>query len=317
MTAPEIRCGILGPGRNRNGLGPFLARWFEQAGLTVVAAAGREFERTRVATLALAEQLGHAVDPRVGVGGLLEPGDLDVLVVASPHDTHADAIRAGLAAGVHVYCEKPIVTPDRTAEVRDLCAGFRDQGLVLFENCQWPCFLEDAFDRLYPERTSGESHEITMMLSPSGRGVDAVLDSVSHLLSVVQAVVDVPYDATETDVRFADRSPSADTNELTVRMRRAAAGEVVARLLLEQHREQPRPAWIEIDGARVDREIRTEDYAIFARAHGERILVDDPLARLVYRFAQIVREPTDERVQRESHRIHDRARYVRDIVAAW
>ncbi|MCA8942562.1 MAG: Gfo/Idh/MocA family oxidoreductase [Planctomycetes bacterium] len=315
MTARQIRCGILGPGRHRNGLGPFLARWFEHAGLEVSAVAGRDDARTREAAREFTDRFGHPVDARLGVDGLLAPGDLDVLVVASPHETHADAIRAGLEASVHVYCEKPIVTPARTDEIGALCRGFVERGLVLFENCQWPCFLP-VFDAIWPDRPAVPALDVRMMLSPSGTGLDAVVDSLSHLLSVVQAVTPLHYDGTEVEVAFATRAETADANEVTLRFV-GPAGELRARLTLERHESQPRPAWVEIDGRRVVREIRMADYAIFGSANGVRLEVDDPLAALVYRFADLVREPTNDRIQRESDRIHDRARFFRDVVAAW
>lgn len=44
------------------------------------------------------------------VDQLLNDGDLDALFVLTPKQTHAPFVRAGLRAGVSVYCEKPLTT---------------------------------------------------------------------------------------------------------------------------------------------------------------------------------------------------------------
>jgi myo-inositol 2-dehydrogenase/D-chiro-inositol 1-dehydrogenase len=66
---------------------------------------------------AVAERLG--VPCAADVPGLLRSG-LDGLVIAAATDAHADLIKAGVEAGLPVFCEKP-VAPDvaRTVDVRD------------------------------------------------------------------------------------------------------------------------------------------------------------------------------------------------------
>lgn len=46
--------------------------------------------------------------PRVELDELLSQSTLDALVVATPTDTHAELVRAGLTAGLAVFCEKPL-----------------------------------------------------------------------------------------------------------------------------------------------------------------------------------------------------------------
>ena len=59
MTVPAI--GIVGAGRTRQGLGPFLANWFEKCGARISGIAGRDLARTRLAASAMSQQLGHPV----------------------------------------------------------------------------------------------------------------------------------------------------------------------------------------------------------------------------------------------------------------
>ncbi|MFQ5505898.1 MAG: Gfo/Idh/MocA family oxidoreductase, partial [Planctomycetota bacterium] len=109
MTA---RIGLLGPRRARQGLGPFLARFVEEAGGSLVAAAGRNAELLHASTTRLGSELGHPVRGYVGLDAMLQGessrgGALEALVIASPIPTHEAALETALDAGLHVLCEKP------------------------------------------------------------------------------------------------------------------------------------------------------------------------------------------------------------------
>ncbi len=56
---------------------------------------------------------------------------VDVVYVASPHETHYGYIKAALAHGKHVLCEKPMVLERAQAEELFRCA--KERGLILFE----------------------------------------------------------------------------------------------------------------------------------------------------------------------------------------
>ena len=77
----------------------------------------------------LADQAGfeHAVS---GADAVIDDPDVDVVVIATPHDTHAEfAIRA-LRAGKHVWCEKPLaLTEDELDQIE---AAFKEAGSVLY-----------------------------------------------------------------------------------------------------------------------------------------------------------------------------------------
>ena len=78
-----------------------------------------------------------------GVGVLADPeaaatsDAVDLVVVASPNDSHAPLARAALAAGKHVVVDKPFTVD--LAEARDLVAFAADRGRLLsvFHNRRW------------------------------------------------------------------------------------------------------------------------------------------------------------------------------------
>ncbi|MFF7636406.1 Gfo/Idh/MocA family oxidoreductase [Kitasatospora sp. NPDC008050] len=68
---------------------------------------------------------------------LADPGELDLIVVASPNHTHVPVARAALAAGLPVVVDKPLAAT--AAEARDLVEQARRLGLLLtvFQNRRW------------------------------------------------------------------------------------------------------------------------------------------------------------------------------------
>lgn len=312
--ASELRCGIVGPARSRNGLGPFLARFAEGAGLRVVAAAGRDSERTAAACASLAAALGHAVAPHASLAAMLAAERLDALIVATPALAHRAALELALAHGCAVLCEKPLVAPHECAAIEPLLDDFLARGLALVENCQWP-FTLPAFRALWPG-LAPSPRSFAMGLSPAERGPAMLEDSLSHFVSLAQAIV--PIDARSavrvpTPARIAAADPTAVLECEFVAERSVLCG----RLELRVVERQPRPAWYSIDGHRVDRAIELPGYRLaFETADGRREGFEDPMRDLVYGFAALVRSPALDRIRAESESIRHRARLYHAILDA-
>jgi predicted dehydrogenase len=92
-----LRAAIVGSG----GIAPLHALSIEQLGGRVVAVCGR--------TLAGARALGRGT-AWDDLGALLRAERPDVVHVCSPNHLHAEHSLLALAAGAHVFCEKPLAT---------------------------------------------------------------------------------------------------------------------------------------------------------------------------------------------------------------
>jgi predicted dehydrogenase len=110
----RIRAGIVGAGF----MGTVHARAIRQAGGVVARAVGSTPESARAA----ADRLG-AESVTATVEDLLAADDVDVVHICTPNATHAPLVRAAIAAGKHVVCEKPLaVTPAEAEELVQLAS---------------------------------------------------------------------------------------------------------------------------------------------------------------------------------------------------
>ena len=286
-TVERLAVGLVGAGRSRNGLGPFLASYLEQAGARVVGVAGSSPASAQRAAAALGQRLGHPVAAAADLAALLT-APLDALVIASPAEHHLEALQHALAAGVPVLCEKPLVEPAQHGSGREVAAAFAARGLLLAENCQWP-FVLPAFRQLFAARAERPPRSVQLMLSPSGQGRAMVEDSLPHLLSVLQALWPLDAAARITAVHCCELLPHTSQLELRLSLS-LPTGDVEATLHLQRCLEQPRPAWLQLDGERMDRRIGA-DYRIDFVDHDDparAVAAEDPLRALVSDFVAVL-----------------------------
>ena len=194
LPSPDLRVGIVGYGlAGALFHAPFVAT---TPGLRVAAVVTGDPERRE---RALREHPGVRVF--AAAEHLLESAaDVDVVVVASPNDTHVPLARAALAAGLHVVVDKPFATTAADGWSLIAAADAAGRTIVPFHNRRWDGdFL--TVQRLVAEGTLGdvrrfESRFERWRTSPrprwvapdaAERGEGVVMDLGTHLID--QALV--------------------------------------------------------------------------------------------------------------------------------
>ena len=207
---------------------------------------------------------------------------------------------------------------------RDLVDAFVAAQIPLLENCQWP-FALAALRRagVVPSATSTPTPtptRLAMRLSPTGVGREMLTESLSHLLSLLQATLPLVDATVVDDVRFqsATATPTAQSTQMRLDFRIRTANHICqASLELVHCPQQPRPAWFAVDGARFARELELPQYHwCFRHAQGTDS-VGDPQADLVYSFVQLIKEPDLDLARTHAAAIQTRARLFADLVAAF
>ena len=91
------------------------------------------------------------------IDAMLAAEQLDLVVVSTPHATHAPYARAALAKGAHVVVDKPFAIT--SAEARDLAAAAKEHGrlAIPFQNRRWDNEVL-TLQKLVREGTLGDIH---------------------------------------------------------------------------------------------------------------------------------------------------------------
>lgn len=306
-----LAAGIVGAGRSRNGLGPYLATFLERAGCRVTAVAGRSPSRAEENAAALGRRLGHIVHPCRDSDELCASG-IAALVIASPPEHHLPALQAALSANLPVLCEKPLAYEHHLATTQSVVSRFVSTGILLTENCQWP-FVLPALTRLYGDWTGGLVRHLSLGLAPPFPGRVMVQNTLSHVLSLAQAVAHVDTDTTVDRVSLDRHSLVSVPNVLRFRLRGPRI-DLDLELHLDLCPNPPRPAWLAIDGVRMDRRIGP-DYTFFFSGNGHEVSVADPIQQLVSRFSEFVQKPNSTPAAAETDAVRQRLRLYGDILS--
>jgi hypothetical protein len=149
-AARRPRIGIVGAGRRRQGLGPFVARDLIAAGAEIPGFVVTRAESRDAVIRAWSTDLGIAPRGHLELASLLGEERLDALAILSPAETHERHLEAALEAGLHVLCEKPLLwgraesRPPRAGSRSDLTRAAPALG-------ELPVAVQPpAFERLHP-----------------------------------------------------------------------------------------------------------------------------------------------------------------------
>jgi len=273
---------VIGARRARQGIGEFVTRWLHDAGAEIRGIVGTEPETTDRAQADLARRYGIRTRGYVSLDVALDEEKPDIVAICSPIPTHRSQLERAAEAGVHCLCEKPLWwgdATDRAAETEALVESFASRGRLLATITQWP-FTLPAFDRLWPDARRGPVERFSMRLSPISRGPRMLLDSLSHPISLLQAVAG-PGEIEDPVGRFA----TDERSDIELRFRyRHATGSIDAACRFVTCANPPRPASYAIDGHEAVREVEMPDYRIRFRAGDRTVAVDDPVKLLVTDF---------------------------------
>ena len=134
-----------------------------------------------------------------GADALISDPDVEVVVVATPHDTHADLTARALAAGRHVWCEKPLaLTLDELDAVEKAWRGSGRQLAVGFNRRWSPAVLAGQRALAGIAASKLVVYRVAAGPVPDGhwyhdrRQGGRLLGEVCHFVDTAQALVGAP-----------------------------------------------------------------------------------------------------------------------------
>jgi hypothetical protein len=303
--------GIIGARRQRQGLGPFVARDLRAAGAEIPCFLATTAETRDDAAGQLASRYQIEARGYLDLEAMLSTEDLDALAILSPAETHRPYLEAAHAAGLHALCEKPLIWGGRglaTAAAR-IARDFDARGLLLWENCQWPYTLP-AYEQLHPGSTARAPERFEMHLQPTSSGIQMLVDSMPHVLSLLQALSPSPAPSIAEPLFSAP-----DAERMTVGfLYCAGSARLNVQVRLERANAAPREAGFAVDGRPVRRLVAPKGYRLSFAAGDRTAPVADPLTLLVGDFIQ---ELQSRRGASRSREIAERMQLLEAIVDAY
>jgi predicted dehydrogenase len=289
---PSLRAAVVGARRARQGTGAFIARELKRQGVEVAAIVGTSEASAERARAELAAAYGIDCRAFTSLEQLLDAEPVELVAVCSPTIAHEPQVALALERGCHLLAEKPLwweegleARPDQVrARVEELCDLAAVKGCHVALNTQWPFTLE-GFRALHPGALDGPLRSFTMRLSPISTGAAAIVDSGSHLLSMLHALAGPGrLEGIQVTVEDAERSDQ----RIEARYEHAS-GSAKVELRLKRALEPPRPAGYGINGKSVDRRVELPAYQLSFHADGRSVLLKDPLALSVEQVVRDVR----------------------------
>ena len=150
----DIKVGVIGYGGAFN-MGRQHLKEMQAAGMTPVAVA--EVDPSR---LAVAKTDFPGIETYSSVTAMLKGSPVDMVVIITPHNTHADLAIKCLNAGRHVVCEKPLAIT--TAEVDAMIKAAKKSGVMLstYHNRHWDGRIRQAVELVKKRKLIGDVFRI-------------------------------------------------------------------------------------------------------------------------------------------------------------
>jgi scyllo-inositol 2-dehydrogenase (NADP+) len=177
-----------------------------RVGLIGRGGAGKVFHEPLIRACPRLELAGPAAG-RGGARELLDDASVELIVIATPNETHRELALAALDAGKHVVVDKPLAVSSREAQELIARAAARGRTLSVFQNRRWDGdFLtvkrlldegvlgdvesfESRFDRYRPAPKPGWREEVK-----AGSGI--LCDLGSHLIDQALVLFGAPESVT-------------------------------------------------------------------------------------------------------------------------
>jgi hypothetical protein len=305
-----MKVAIIGAARKNNGIGEYIAKYFLSHDVEVSCVLGSTQSSSSSAAANLNNKYGMKPKAYTSFSQMMQESPIDCVAIASPSHTHKEYIDKCISAGVHIFCEKPFISPDmphQEAWIENTFIQAREKGIIISMNSQWP-FCLPSYEELCGRLEKTKITEFFIRLSPLSEGRSMIPDSVPHALSLL-------FNAAGSGI-VEDLSLERGKDTLMVRFtylteytRCAALIEMVREI------EQPRTFSFGFNGLIARRHIDLETYTLHLTYGDKTLKIEDPLGLSVRDFVIAARTGGEALLGRR-HIIHT-ASMLRQIYAEY
>ncbi len=289
----SLNVAIIGPGRSKQGTGPYIARTFHELGASISGVVSSSLVSATRSAKKLKSEFGIDCHAYTNLHELLENSSIDIIAICSPSDSHHQYLNPSIQAGLHLFCEKPLwwpsteITTDAdvqhiTAETTKLVRLSKAKNVVLHINTQWPFTLPTYYE-IFPQQEHAVEavKSFSMWLSPQSTDKEMIVDAAPHLLSMLYALVG----AGRIQNIESNYQSKRSKDELNIEFEYLhATGDTKVSFSLNSTNTIPKPAAYAINNKRVDRHVELSNYLISLHTSDKQLPVVDPLVCSIKNF---------------------------------
>ena len=267
-----MKVAILGA----SGIGKFHVREFNKAGTNVVAILGSTKESAEKTALSLSSSFGAIVKPYSNLKDLLDNEGPDAVSICTPPELHGEQVRILLEKGIHVFCEKPLVSGvnlfQRGKELVELAKKNRK---ILCVNTQMPAMVE-----YIPKSFRKDIKFLEIQMEPGKKDILEMLED--HLPHANSLLIYLLGKGTMSNLELAPRVPEQFKCSFNYKTSKGDCNVVYD---FKYKADRPRKIAIVINGQEFDRVIG-ENYTPFLVYSDKKVQMEDPFAVSISKFVQ-------------------------------
>jgi len=157
-------------------------------------------------------------------GEVIEAEDVDIVHICTPNHLHFDALRRAIAAGKHIYCDKPVTaTLEEADALARLLPAYRQKGQVALQYRFFPATLKAKqlvqsgflgpvthFRGLYLHSGSADPARAVNWKSTAAAGGGVIRDLGAHIVDLLWWLVGPFQAVTCVDRIWSAQRPDAD-----------------------------------------------------------------------------------------------------------
>ncbi|MCR4284518.1 MAG: Gfo/Idh/MocA family oxidoreductase [archaeon] len=170
----RLRVAVLGA----SGFGKYHLREFIATGCEIVAILGSSKKSVEKTIKEIYREYSLNVRGYFNLEELLSKENLDAVSICTPVETHFEFSKKCLNKGLHVLCEKPLLSNERIDLAKELIALARNKQRVFTVNTQWQSILEEIE---VPKRIN----KFNFYSEPGTLGEGFIIDHLPHANSLL------------------------------------------------------------------------------------------------------------------------------------
>ncbi|OQY14302.1 MAG: hypothetical protein B6I30_00845 [Desulfobacteraceae bacterium 4572_187] len=283
-----MKVAIIGAGRNNNGIGEYIAKYFYKNKATVISVLGTTNKTARHSANRL-KRYGIQATAYTDFYQMIEENKPDSIVIASPLPTHFEYLIKSVDANLNVFCEKPFIwnkNDDPLKLIDSIFQKAEGRNLKIAMNSQWP-FSMPYYETLCGSIDRKNIDTFFIHLSPIVAGKEMILDSLPHALSILYFTLGEGK-IIKTDIESYE-------NKLIIKfIYTMHTNNCEVHINLEREERQPRSFKFGFNDKIVHRVLNLKNYDIYFKYLDKTLKVADPLELSVKDFISSVktkREP--------------------------